>query len=174
MAEAELNASFDPTEMTDLSAMLSTLSKMKDIFESVCVPEVEPEVEPVPATKVPRLCRISFSDAEEKWLQRKFSTVRSEFESVALPESLMWQAVGLLSKSPPTSKEFSANIFAVMVERVHRVLKRQPEFRTLTETQQVSMLLSQFSAISTILGEKLAFSSKTSVMIKILHFLALF
>jgi hypothetical protein len=61
-----------------------------------------------------------------------------------------------------------------MVERVHRVLKRQPEFRTLTETQQVSMLLSQFSAISTILGEKLAFSSKTSVMIKILHFLALF
>jgi hypothetical protein len=69
--------------------------------------------------------------------------VQSEFASVVPPEALIWQTVGLLSKIPPSSKEFSAGILSVMVERVRRVLKTHPEFEALTDSQQ-EILWSRF------------------------------
>ena len=136
LAENEMISTTASKLKFNTSSLFFILKKMRNVFERL---EISIE-ESYPASKVPKLMSIRFTDTEELWLQEKFGQVQKEFSSVLPSRELLMQTIGLLSNTPPTMKQFSANILMLLTERVRRVLKLHQEFEFLRDFEQGPVL----------------------------------
>jgi len=119
---------------SNIRPLISTLTKMKEIFQDCCVSSAG--VDLIPSLTKP--IAVSYTGTEEAWLRRQFRIFREEFYSVAPPKRYLDELIALQLHNATVSEDH-INLYIQMAnERMRRVLKIHQEFNNLKGVEQVS------------------------------------
>ena len=89
---------------------------------------------------------VAYTDTEELWLKRQFRRFAYEYTVPLPPKEYFQQLVELLQTGKPTGESFVVSWMGFMTERVWRVLKMHPEFRSLSQREQVALWSNNYKA----------------------------
>ncbi len=128
-----------------IGPLVYSLTKMKNIFgecrvQGHCGEENK---------SVPKFIAMSYTEAEECWIQRKYYQFQEEYISVSPPKEYFVDLLNLLGKGIQVSDHFVASWMGMESERMRRVLKIHPEFLSLSvKDQQALWSKNQLNAIA--------------------------
>ena len=120
---------------SNIGPLISTLSKMKSIFEICNVPNEGNELE----RALPKMLKVNYTKTEEAWLMNQFGQLQAEFLSVIPPKHYFDEFLELLKTGKPVSESHVSAWMEMTSERVRRVLKIHPEFTCLSDSEQESL-----------------------------------
>jgi hypothetical protein len=110
---------------------------MKNIF-GTC--RVNSQCEGVIRT-MPRSLTINFTDSEGAWFRKSFLDFDAACRSVTPTREYMDDVIRLLGQQEQVSERYMGNWMLMMMERMRRVLKIQPEFDRLSDREQTELLI---------------------------------
>ena len=116
----------------NIGPLISTLGKMKTIFETCNVPSDGNALE----RAFPKMLEVNYTETEEAWLKNQFSQIQAEFLSVVPPKRYFDGLIELLTTGKPVSESHVSSWMEMTSERVRRVLKIHPEFVCLSDKEQ--------------------------------------
>jgi len=120
---------------SNIGPLISTLVKMKSIFDTCNIPSDGHELE----RAFPKVLPISYTKTEEAWLKNQFSQIQTEFLSVIPPKPYLEELIALLSTQMRVSESHVSVWMEMTSERVRRVLKIHPEFSCLSDCDQEAL-----------------------------------
>ena len=120
---------------SNIGPLIHTLSKMKTIF-GLC--KVHSDGKGL-VRNVPQLLAINYTDAEECWLNHRFSQFRTNYASVSPPADFFKDLLILLESCGTVAHNFVQTWAGMTQERMRRVLKSNPEFSTMPDKCQEAL-----------------------------------
>lgn len=120
----------------NIRPLISTLTRMKEIFEDCCISSTGGELTP----SINKPFVISYTDTEESWLKRQFQLFREEFYSVAPLKRYIDELIALQLHSTQVSEDHIQLYIQMSTERMKRVMKIHQEFNNLKSVDQVLII----------------------------------
>ena len=147
-----LDRTLDADVIANIGPLIQTLKEMKLIF-GTCQFSANRYISSYTLD-------VAYTDTEELWLKRQFRRFAYEYTVPLPPKEYFQQLVELLQTGKPTGESFVVSWMGFMTERVWRVLKMHPEFRSLSQREQVALWSNNYKA-AVGLGSAQANSMKT-------------
>lgn len=121
----------------NLHPLISTLAKMKNIFEDCCISSTGSS--DLLHSLVKKTFPVSYTDTEESWLKRQFQLFHDEFYSVAPMKRYLEELISLQLHNSQVSDDHVQLFIQMSNERMRRVMKIHQEFNNLKGKDQVKI-----------------------------------
>ena len=133
MGHTFLDRSLSVNAKDTIGPLIHTLTRMLQIFGTCKVTENNKSIY---GLKVPKPIPISFTNAEDRWINLQFLQFQDQFRSVVPATDYFNEAIKLLVYEAPVTEKYMPEWLAMTAERARRVLKIHPEFETMPDSCQ--------------------------------------